>query len=251
MVIIFQRTSPQPCEMEWRFDLGQQMHMWWDQSQLLVVQVRFFNHWLGIDLFDWAHSMEGIHHRKLTLQPKSLFSFLNSILQANMEQWKNLDTKVYWVCTSMLMQAYKKPSVHTTRPPAACFAELGNSLARYFSRGYHRSELYCCCSESHPGTVAASHLLVKHKESRRPSSWKARAPSTRLFWPWKLDCWMLHCKYSVSMWQWICAFQEPVVTRTKEEAHQMIQVTLSSFLLLRVLPNSVYEIRWLWNSFLI
>eukprot|EP00877_Chromochloris_zofingiensis_P003276 jgi/Chrzof1/1294/Cz10g02010.t1 len=38
------------------------------------------------------------------------------------------------------------------------------------------------------GTVRASHLLVKHKDSRRPSSWK-----------------------------------EPVVTRTKEEALEMIQ----------------------------
>jgi NIMA-interacting peptidyl-prolyl cis-trans isomerase 1 len=37
---------------------------------------------------------------------------------------------------------------------------------------------------AHPGQVRASHLLVKHKDSRRPSSWKEVGSQGYFYWPY-------------------------------------------------------------------
>ncbi|KAK4464021.1 protein kinase ssp1 [Cladorrhinum samala] len=67
-------------------------------------------------------------------------------------------------------------------PPAGADTE---KLKQYMAT-YHTKPLVA--EDSHPGKIRAAHLLVKHKDSRRPASWK-----------------------------------EAQITRTKEEALEIIQ----------------------------
>lgn len=77
-------------------------------------------------------------------------------------------------------------------------------------------------------TVRASHLLVKHRDSRRPSSWKVwlRCTSNSLA-PWctpRVPPPPSRCLPLMHARLVCCAVQEPTVTRSKEEALEMIQV---------------------------
>ena len=55
-------------------------------------------------------------------------------------------------------------------PPAGADTE---KLKQYMAT-YHTKPLVA--EDSHPGKIRAAHLLVKHKDSRRPASWKEVSP---------------------------------------------------------------------------